>query len=299
VTSISSAEVETAAEDAASSQPQLLEDEIDTSNRDDVKACAASKASNGIDDAQETEDNVCKLTQSGTAFDAIECEGEASGWIHVSLTTAGMEAVQAHPDIEAIKVEEPIVHCSELSKGKDINVEECTTGTDVAVKSSCGDDISAGGVPHQRRSRQSNGMYKVYPKASSDTKTTEGFLKSKVQPGTHIYQFSNSNGVTTAWWGLHLDLDSKVAVQNHEGVWDVEDDPGTNYGGAEPPSTVETIEDEAQPKSLYSDDNFPLWTTKSNANDVVGNTEALASIPFVWHSRKVRPNHKLKYHVAN
>jgi septum formation inhibitor MinC len=256
MTSISSAEVETAAQAAAVPQPQPPEDETFPSDRDEVKVCAASKASNGRDDSQEIEPDLRKMTQPGIVVDAIECEGEVSGWIHVSLTTAAMEAVQAHPGIEAIKVEESMVHCSASSKGKNSNVEECTTGTTVTEKTSCVDDISAAGVSHVRRSRPNNGMYTVYPKASSDTKTTEEFLRSKVQSGTHIYHFSNRDGIITAWWGLHIDLDAKVAIQNHEGVWDVED-------------------------GIYSDDNLPSCTKKSNANDAVGDTEPLESVHLV------------------
>lgn len=88
------------------------------------------------------------------------------------------------------------------------------------------------GEGRRRLSRRNNGIYTVFakkPNCSTDTKATEEFLRSKIQPGTHIYHFSNKNGDITAWWGLRLDPDAKVAVENHEGVGKVSDDPGTNY----------------------------------------------------------------------
>ncbi|KAF2832790.1 hypothetical protein CC86DRAFT_191 [Ophiobolus disseminans] len=88
------------------------------------------------------------------------------------------------------------------------------------------------GISRRRLSSRNNGIYTVFakiPNGSTDTKATEEFLRSKIQPGTHIYHFSNDNGDITAWWGLRLDPDAKVAVENHEGVGKVSDDSGTNY----------------------------------------------------------------------
>ncbi|KAJ4369257.1 hypothetical protein N0V83_006342, partial [Neocucurbitaria cava] len=100
------------------------------------------------------------------------------------------------------------------------------------------------GEGRRRLSRRNNGIYTVFakkPNGSTDTKATEEFLRSKIQPGTNIYHFSNENGDITAWWGLRLDPDAKAAVENHEGVGKVSDDPGTNYARALPPSDEKYI----------------------------------------------------------
>jgi hypothetical protein len=85
--------------------------------------------------------------------------------------------------------------------------------------------------------------YVVFPKlpdGSTDTKATEEFLRSKIPSSSEIYHFSD-NGHITAWWGLNLDADAKKAVENHEGVDEVIEDPGLNYSRALPRSDEKHI----------------------------------------------------------
>lgn len=87
------------------------------------------------------------------------------------------------------------------------------------------------GQDRRRLSRRDEEVhYIVFPKlpdGSTDTNATEGFLRSKITSDSEIYHFSD-NGQITAWWGLSLDDDAKRAVENHEGVEKVIEDPGLN-----------------------------------------------------------------------
>ncbi|KAH7075066.1 hypothetical protein FB567DRAFT_536098 [Paraphoma chrysanthemicola] len=93
------------------------------------------------------------------------------------------------------------------------------------------------GQDRRRLSRQAEEIhYIVFPKlpdGSTDTKATEEFLRSKIPSGSEIYHFSD-NGHITAWWGLSLHADAKKAVEDHEGVGEVMEDPGLNYSRALP-----------------------------------------------------------------
>jgi hypothetical protein len=95
------------------------------------------------------------------------------------------------------------------------------------------------GQGRRRLSRRDEEVhYIIFPKlpeGSTDTKATEEFLRSKIPSGSEIYHFSD-NGQITAWWGLSLDADAKTAVENHEGVGKVIEDPGLNYSRALPRS---------------------------------------------------------------
>jgi hypothetical protein len=91
------------------------------------------------------------------------------------------------------------------------------------------------GQDRRRLSRRDEEVhYIVFPKlpdGSTDTKATEEFLRSKIPSGSELHHFSD-NGQITARWGLSLDADAKKAVENHEGVGKVIEDPGLNYSRA-------------------------------------------------------------------
>jgi hypothetical protein len=70
----------------------------------DVEGSTAVKTPHEIDE-KEIERFLHKTVRLGTVNDRIVCDGELSGWTHLSLNIAGMEAVQAHPGIKAIEVE--------------------------------------------------------------------------------------------------------------------------------------------------------------------------------------------------
>jgi hypothetical protein len=103
-TTISTTRSEMTAEDSTSPQLPVCRYENSLSQRDDVKSCTAVKTPHEIDE-QEIERFLHKKVRPGTVFDRIVCDGELSGWNHLSLNIAGMEAVVAHPGIKAIEVE--------------------------------------------------------------------------------------------------------------------------------------------------------------------------------------------------
>ncbi|CAN9415232.1 unnamed protein product [Alternaria alternata] len=113
--------------------------------------------------------------------------------------------------------------------------------------------------------------YIVFPKlpdGSTDTNATEEFLRSKIPSGSEIYHFSD-NGQITAWWGLSLDDDAKKAVENHEGVEKVIEDPGLNYSRALPRSdekdTLRTPISTARSSAL--DARSGMWEKQEAADD--------------------------------
>ena len=224
----SDSEVRMNAEESVSPQLPSRRLELNSSHRNDDKSYDASKTSHGIDD-QATDFHVREKIHPGTAVHSVVCEGEVDGWVHVSLTSAAMRAVQAHPGIEAVKVED-----SEFFQDQELDVVEPPPEVNVAEKFINETEMPQAANGYSRRTRRNSSSYIVFPKmpdGSTDTKATEAFLRSKIQPGTNMYHFSDDVHVT-AWWGLRLDPDAKVAVENHEAVGRIIEDPGTNYSRA-------------------------------------------------------------------
>jgi hypothetical protein len=74
--------------------------------------------------------------------------------------------------------------------------------------------------PDAKRSEtvvQDTQLYNATAKASSDTKKTEEFLKTKIKSPDRIYQ-QGRDGNVTGWYHLELDLEAKKAVEEHEGI---------------------------------------------------------------------------------
>ncbi|KAF2023719.1 hypothetical protein EK21DRAFT_94700 [Setomelanomma holmii] len=91
--------------------------------------------------------------------------------------------------------------------------------------------------PRRRRGRRDDGVCIAVPVPGSDLNKVEDFIQSKVQPGTDIARITNGNRIT-AWYGLHLGPEAKDAVENFEGVEEVEAEMETNYNRALPVSRI-------------------------------------------------------------
>jgi hypothetical protein len=103
-TTISTTRSEITAEDSTSPQLPVCRHENSLSQHDDVKSSTVVKTPHEIDE-QEIERFLHKIVRPGTVFDRVVCDGELSGWTHLSLNIGSMEAMQAHPGIKAIEVE--------------------------------------------------------------------------------------------------------------------------------------------------------------------------------------------------
>tara|TARA_R110002003_G_scaffold171_3_gene13854 strand:- start:2517 stop:2729 length:213 start_codon:yes stop_codon:yes gene_type:complete len=66
------------------------------------------------------------------------------------------------------------------------------------------------------------------PIPGSDVKKIDDFIQSKVQRGTHIARIKDGDRIM-AWCGLHLDPEAKNAVENFEGVEEVEAEMVSHY----------------------------------------------------------------------
>lgn len=82
--------------------------------------------------------------------------------------------------------------------------------------------------PRRRPGRRDDGVYMAVPIPGSDVKKIDDFIQSKVQPGTHIARITDGDHIM-AWCGLHLDAEAKNAVENFEGVEEVEAEMVSHY----------------------------------------------------------------------
>jgi hypothetical protein len=134
--------------------------------------------------------------QLGTLMVAVEDQdGRVMAWYNVALSQEAKEEVEKYEGIEML-IPLPSMASDSASASNDRSQSEAKRS-----------EVLAQGVQ----------LYNAMATNDSDVKSTEEFLKSKVQQGVEILQHK-WDGVVSGWFNLALDDNAKKEVEGHEGI---------------------------------------------------------------------------------
>jgi hypothetical protein len=147
-------------------------------------------------DDEKTGEFLKSKIQPGTLMVAVEDQdGRVMAWYNVALSQEAKEEVEKYEGTEKL----------------------------IPLPSTTSDSASAANDRQQSEAKRSEIVardityYTAMATNDSDTKSTEEFLKSKVQNGIPIFQH-RWDGVVSGWFNLALDDNAKKEVEGHEGI---------------------------------------------------------------------------------
>ncbi|KAH7075138.1 hypothetical protein FB567DRAFT_597071 [Paraphoma chrysanthemicola] len=161
--------------------------------------------------------------QSNTKFYPLKkSDGSVVGFYGIWLDEAAKNEIEAREDVAQMKLSEKRTYFDEASSSEHARREDQsdhkpqTSDAGQPAPSASTDASNA----HPDLSLRDDKTYVVMAENVTDIKALEDFLKSKVQPGTDFWPFSNNDkdGKLVIWHGLILDDAAKAEVESHEGV---------------------------------------------------------------------------------